>query len=316
MLFLLSIACQQAPAPAVTPPSPAPPSAPAPAEDAPPAPPRIEVPAPADLGLPPPGPSTVLAVGDLHADLDNAEATLRLLGVIDQDGHWAAGRATFVQTGDTTDRGPDSRPIMALLRQLQPEAQAAGGRVVALLGNHEVMNLQGDLRYVHPGDVATYGGPDQRRAALGPTGEDGRWLRGLDAVAVVDGTVFVHGGVHPRTAALGVDDINELVRAGIDGDEPPLGTDGPLWFRGYVNDPEPSACPLLSEALASMGARRMVVGHTTRRDGKIQTRCGGALTVIDIGIADHYGGHLGGWRADDGDAVAVYPSGTVDLPDP
>jgi hypothetical protein len=259
----------------------------------------------------------VLAVGDLHADLDNAEATLRLLGVIDDQGHWAAGPATFVQTGDTTDRGPDSGAILALLRRLQKEAEAAGGRVVPLLGNHEVMNLQGDLRYVHPGDVAAYGGATARAAAFGPTGEDGRWLRSLDTVAVVDGTVFVHGGVHPAMAKEGLTALNAAVRHGIDAsDDAPLGSDGPLWYRGYVTEPEEVACPLLEEALGHLSARRMVVGHTTRRTGRIESRCGGRLHVIDIGIADHYGAHLGAWRADGGDAMAIYPSGVVDLPDP
>lgn len=306
MLFLSLIACQAQPVPA----------APAPVVPDPPAPVAREVPAaPPTLG--PPTADTVLAVGDLHGDLDNAEATLRLLGVLDEAGHWAAGAATFVQTGDTTDRGPDSGAIMALLRRLAPEAEAAGGRVVALLGNHEVMNLQGDLRYVHPGDVAAYGGPDARAQAFGPGGVDGRWLRTLDAVAVVDGTVFVHGGVTPEVAALGLDGINATVRKGIDAQkEPPLGSDGPLWFREYVLGPEPEACPRLATALEALGARRMVVGHTTQRTGRILSRCDGRLHVIDIGVADHYGAHYGGWRSDAGDAVAIYPSGPDDLPDP
>jgi hypothetical protein len=240
-----------------------------------------------------------------------------MLGVIDGEGHWAAGEATFVQTGDVTDRGPDSGPLIDLLQRLIPEAEAAGGRVVALLGNHEVMNLQGDLRYVDPGDVATYGGAAARQAALGPSGDDGRFLRTLDAVAIVDGTAFVHGGVHPDVAALGVAAINDAVRTGIDtSSKPPLGNDGPLWFRGYVQAPEADACPALEKALKALGATRMVVGHTTRRDGKVASRCDGRLAVIDIGIADHYGAHLGGWRSDAGDARAVYPTGTVDLPDP
>jgi len=316
MLSLLLIACQASPPPAPQAPEPAPTPPPAPRA----APPPVAVPpgpSPADLGLPAPTKDTVFAVGDLHADLDNALATLRMVGVIDEAGSWAGGQGTFVQTGDTTDRGPDSRPIMALLRRLEGEAQAAGGKVISLLGNHEVMNLQGDLRYVHPGDVATYGGDAARKASFGPTGDDGRWLRTLDTVAKVGDTVFVHAGVHPEAAALGLEDLNQVIRAGIDaGKGPPLGSDGPLWYRGYVQDPEPQACPLLAEALGNLDAKRMVVGHTTRRNGRVEVRCDGALAVIDIGIADHYGGHLGAWRADAGDARAVYPSGTVDLPDP
>jgi hypothetical protein len=263
-------------------------------------------------------PDRVIAVGDLHADLDNALAALRLAGVVDAEGRWAAGTATFVQTGDTTDRGPDSKAILALMRRLQAQAEAAGGRVVPLLGNHEVMNLVGDWRYVDPGDVAAYGGVEPRKAALGPAGQDGKWLRSLDAVTKVGDTVFAHGGVHPDQAARGIDAINADVRAAIDADPraPVLGETGPLWFRGYVQDPESTACPLLAQALQHLGAKRMVVGHTTRRDGQIQSRCDGRLTVIDIGIADHYGAHLGVWESVGGDARAIYASGPADLEDP
>jgi len=307
--WLAALACSNDPSAAATPPADPVPAA---APSRPTAPPPE---APARVGGAP-GPDTILALGDLHADLDNALSAMKMLGVIDDAGHWAAGEATFVQTGDLTDRGPDSGPLIDLMQRLVPEAKAAGGEVVALLGNHEVMNLQGDLRYVHPGDYATYGGEAARAAALGPSGDDGRFLRSLDTVAVVDGVAFVHGGVHPEVAKLGIE-TNDAVRSGIDtSPTPPLGAEGPLWYRGYVLSPESEACPLLEGALAALGATRMVVGHTTRRTGKVESRCGGRLSVIDIGIADHYGAHLGGWRSDAGDARAIYPSGAIDLPDP
>jgi len=312
LVCLLTLACSPSPTPTADAADPAPPApavAPPPSTRPPPSAPERVGPAPTS--------ETVLALGDLHADLDNALSAMKMLGVVDDEGHWAAGEATFVQTGDLTDRGPDSGPLIDLMQRLIPEAEAAGGRVVSLLGNHEVMNLQGDLRYVDPADVATYGGAAARKAALGPSGDDGRFLRERDAVALVGDTVFVHGGVHPDVAALGVSAINDAVRHGIDAStEPPMGTDGPLWYRGFVQDPEPRACPLLERSLVALGAARMVVGHTTRRDGKVASRCGGRLTVIDIGIADHYGAHLGGWRSDAGDAQAIYPTGAVDLPDP
>ncbi|MBX2803085.1 MAG: metallophosphoesterase [Myxococcales bacterium] len=260
----------------------------------------------------------VVAVGDLHGDHDNALAVLRLAGVVDEAGRWSGGDTVLVQTGDVTDRGPDSRRVMALLRGLQGQAIEAGGRVEVLLGNHEAMNLQGDWRYVHPDDVADYGGVPQRRAALAATGPDGTWLRGLDAVTRVQGVAFAHGGITEEAAAVGVEGLNRLVRAALAEPQPVgvLGPEGPLWYRGYVQEPETVACPRLRRALEQLDSQRMVVGHTTRRDGRIQTRCDGALTVIDIGIAEHYGGNLGAWELRGGDARALYPSGPVDLADP
>ncbi|MEQ1569191.1 MAG: metallophosphoesterase [Myxococcota bacterium] len=266
-----------------------------------------------------PAEGAVYAVGDLHGDLDNAIAALHLAGVVDAGGHWTGGAAVLVQTGDVLDRGPDGRTLLAWQRALSAEAAAAGGRVVSLLGNHEVMNLRGDWRYVVPGDVEQYGGADARRSALSPAGEDGRWLRSLDSVARVGDTVFVHGGVRASFAPAGAEGLSSQVRAALDQVEeaPILGEQGPLWYRGYVTDPEAAACPELHQALAALGARRMVVGHTTRRDGKIEARCGGALVVIDVGVADAYGGKLAVLELRPGaDAWGVYPSGPVDLPDP
>lgn len=263
-------------------------------------------------------PGRVVAVGDLHGDLQQALVTLRLAGLVNGSGHWSGGSTTLVQTGDITDRGPDSRALIDLLQQLTAEAHQQGGRVVALLGNHEAMNLTGDWRYVHPGDVAAFGGAEARRTALALDAPYGAWLAERPAVARLADTIFVHGGVRAQVAEQGIEAINRRVRSGLRGgpDAELLGPDGPLWFRGYVTEPESSACAELGQALQALDATRMVVGHTTRRDGRIQTRCGGKLHVIDIGIASTYGGNAGAWVLEAGDAVAVYPSRREDLEDP
>jgi hypothetical protein len=259
----------------------------------------------------------LVAIGDLHGDLSSALDVLRLAKVVDAQGRWCAGDTVLVQTGDTTDRGPNSRAIMDLVRRLQGEATAAGGQVVALLGNHEVMNTQGDWRYVNPEDVTEFGSISSRRAALSKDGEYGRWLATLDAVAKVEDTIFVHGGLRPDIAKLGIEAINTGVRNEMFGSTRHFtASEGPLWFRGYVQAPEAEACPLLDEALQILGAKRMVVGHTTQRQGKVLSRCDGKLAVIDIGISAHYGGNLGYWESLNGDARAVYTAGTTDLIDP
>lgn len=259
----------------------------------------------------------VVAVGDLHGDLGGALRTLHLAGVVNDSGHWSGGQDTLVQTGDTTDRGPDSRAVMDLLRRLQQEATAQGGRVVCLLGNHEVMNLQGDWRYVDPGDIRAFGSEEARREAFSPGGAHGDWLRSLDVATRVGDTVFVHGGLAPTWARLGLDELNRTAREALHSREATiLGPTGPVWFRGYVQEPEAKACPALQASLDALGARRMVVGHTTQRSGEILTRCHGRLHAIDTGIAAHYGSRLSAWEEVDGDARALYPSGPTDLEDP
>ncbi len=264
------------------------------------------------------GPTRIVAVGDLHGDMEQTLAVFQLAGIIDSEGHWSAGNAVFVQTGDQTDRGPDSKGIIELLVRLETEAEAAGGRVVALIGNHEVMNVQGDWRYVTEGDVETYGGMEARIRAFSAEGASGAFIRSHDAVSTVRDTVFVHAGISPEWAEQGVDGINAAVRREMDvsGGEA-IGAQSVLWYRGYASEPEATVCPQLETALQSLGVKRMVVGHTVQARGGIVTRCGGRVVLIDVGIARYYGGgHLAAWEWVDGDSRALTPSGTVDLPDP
>ena len=101
-------------------------------------------------------PQRIVAVGDLHGDYAVWLAIARAAGLVDEQNRWSGGNATLVQLGDVTDRGADSLRIIRSLQQLQREAPAAGGRVIVVLGNHEAMNVVGDLRYVTPGEFAAF----------------------------------------------------------------------------------------------------------------------------------------------------------------
>ncbi|MBM4389969.1 MAG: metallophosphoesterase [Deltaproteobacteria bacterium] len=275
----------------------------------------------ATVDTPPP---RIVAVGDVHGDPAALLHVLSLAGLVDASGAWSGGAATLVQTGDITDRGPDSKGVIATLRRLQAEAAAAEGQVVPLLGNHEVMNMQGDLRYVNAEDTLGYGGEAARAAAFSPAGDDGKWLRGNDAVAMIDGTVFCHGGVTPRWAAAGVLRLNQMVRAAIDTPAPGpgeprigladvLGPDGPLWYRGYLLEEEPVACKELDHALQVLGGERLVVGHTTQESGEVAVRCGGKLYGIDTGVSAHYGNHYAALEIR-GDAVHILSPASATAP--
>lgn len=98
----------------------------------------------------------IVAVADAHGAYDRLVAILRAAGLVDDRQRWSGGRAILVQTGDVTDRGADSRRILDLLRRLEGEASRAGGRVHALLGNHEAMRMIGDLRYVSAEEYAAF----------------------------------------------------------------------------------------------------------------------------------------------------------------
>jgi hypothetical protein len=111
----------------------------------------------------PPMPARVIAVGDLHGDLAAWRAIARDAGLIDAKGKWVGGKTVLVQTGDVADRGADTKAIIEDLMRLQKEAARAGGRVVALVGNHEAMNMLGDIRYVTPGEFAAFANSSSQR---------------------------------------------------------------------------------------------------------------------------------------------------------
>ena len=105
-----------------------------------------------------------MAIGDVHGDYDNYLAVLQLAGIVDGRGRWIAGDTHLVQAGDIADRGPDTRRIIGHMQRLAREARRQGGRVHNLLGNHEAMNVRGDLRYVSEGEFAAFA--DRRSPAL------------------------------------------------------------------------------------------------------------------------------------------------------
>ncbi|NOX95482.1 MAG: protein-tyrosine-phosphatase [Alphaproteobacteria bacterium] len=98
----------------------------------------------------------IVAIGDLHGDYDAYESLLTEAELIDNRGRWVGGKTILIQMGDVPDRGPDSLKIILHLQKLQRQAARKHGRVIALIGNHEAMNMTGDLRYVHPGEYQTF----------------------------------------------------------------------------------------------------------------------------------------------------------------
>ncbi|MCP3962794.1 MAG: hypothetical protein GY719_33560 [bacterium] len=90
----------------------------------------------------------VVAVGDIHGAFNGVREILRKSLLIDQRDNWVGGDAILVQTGDFLDRGPGATKVAELLMNLQDQAPEQGGEVIVLLGNHEILNLLGDLRDV------------------------------------------------------------------------------------------------------------------------------------------------------------------------
>lgn len=102
------------------------------------------------------GVERIVAIGDLHGDYGNYIKTLQAAGLVNKKGKWSGGKTHLVQTGDIPDRGPDTIKIIDHISQLAKQAKRKGGRVHSLIGNHEAMNVYGDLRYTHPGEYEAF----------------------------------------------------------------------------------------------------------------------------------------------------------------
>ncbi len=106
----------------------------------------------------------VIAIGDLHGDYGQYISALSLAGLVDRKGKWIGGNTHLVQTGDIPDRGPDTKKILDHLSGLKKQAKKKGGYVHMLIGNHEAMNVIGDLRYVDPGEYQAFVNSKSSRA--------------------------------------------------------------------------------------------------------------------------------------------------------
>jgi hypothetical protein len=105
----------------------------------------------------------VVVVGDLHGDYGKFHDQLSQAGLIDDKDNWRGGQTHLVQLGDVPDRAAETRRILDLLIKLEPQAKRAGGYVHALIGNHEAMNMEGDLRYTTPAEFAAFVDKDSSR---------------------------------------------------------------------------------------------------------------------------------------------------------
>lgn len=191
----------------------------------------------------------VVAIGDIHGGYEAYLAILQEAGVLDESLKWKGDDGTcLVQLGDIVDRGARSRDILDLLIALQ---QQTPRQVRVVLGNHEAMNIVGDLRYISEGEFRAFADEEtetQRRRgfvayqklhedegldratararfdyefppgwfahreAFAPHGYYGSWLLEQDVALILLDTLFVHGGLNPEDAARGIDALNKSVR--------------------------------------------------------------------------------------------------------
>jgi hypothetical protein len=302
------------------------------------------------------GVERVVAVGDVHGDLEALTAVLRSSAIIDQRGRWIAGKTHLVQNGDLLDRGPNSRKVLDLFMRLEKEAARAGGKVHCLIGNHEAMNIYGDLRYAVTEDFAAFRTSDseqirrqfweehlrtlrpppdaaykkkweeehplgwfEHRYEFSPQGRYGKWIQSHPTLVKINDALFVHGGLSPKYAAMSIAEINNAVRARLNGSikleegDIVTGDDGPLWYRGLAKEVPEISQEYVDRLLDTHGVKRIVIGHTPT-PGAVLNRFGGKVVLIDVGLSAYYGSRHACLILEPAKASALHRGARVDLP--
>jgi hypothetical protein len=262
-------------------------------------------------------PHRIVVIGDIHADIGAARAAFQLADAINDDDEWIGGNLVVVQLGDIIGRSYEDREVLDLIFELRRKAEAAGGEVHVLIGNHEVFGAR--LR-VDSVDAEAYlafesiPGLDlddsrlshlpahqrARGAALISGGHYARQLAEFPTVLRLGNTIYVHGGVTPYWANYGVDRINEEVSqwfaGGIDEPRSAIGNDAGnpddivIMSRHFSEDVSDEDCEMLRESLRILSAKRMIVAHSVQES--ITPHCEEQVWAVDVGMSRFYGGNV------------------------
>jgi hypothetical protein len=238
---------------------------------------------------------SIAVISDVHGHYDTYLSQLVSNGIIDRDLNWKFGKGHLVFLGDALDRGDRVTEILWHLFKLEKQALKEGGMVHFILGNHELMVLGGDLRYIHE----KY---NKVEAIAGISYADlfsensvlGKWLRSKPAMITINNILFVHAGASPELVQKGmkIKKVNQIFSERITGRNIDLypedaeldllsGNDGPVWYRGYFSDTT-LTINSLDSILDFYGKEYIVVGHTPQKN--IMFRFGNKVIGIDTGM--------------------------------
>ena len=241
-----------------------------------------------------------VVISDIEGNFGAFRKLLQNAGVIDSGYNWIFGDGHLVLTGDFFDRGDQVTEVLWLIYSLEDKAKAAGGHVHFVLGNHEIMNLSGDLRYLHPKYVQNIGllNEDYVGCLYGGNSEIGRWLRTKNIVEKVGNILFMHGGMSAEMNSIDVslNKINELARPYYPDStykynnpktEVIFSDWGPFWYRGYYQGKPIASIAQIDSTLEKFNVRHIATGHTVIAD-TISVLFNGKLINTDV---HHAKGH-------------------------
>jgi hypothetical protein len=217
-------------------------------------------------------------ISDIEGNFDAFRKLLQAGKVINENFEWTYGDGHLVLAGDFFDRGSQVTEVLWLIYALEEKAKKTGGYVHFVLGNHEIMNMSADLRYVHPKYMENAALMNEDYNTLyGANSELGRWLRTKNVMEKIGGVLYVHGGISRKVnnVDLPLQEMNTLIRpfyADTTFDYPNLETDmmyseaGPFWYRGYYTGDKTDIPQILDSTLQKFRLDLVVTGHTPVAD--------------------------------------------------
>lgn len=262
-------------------------------------------------------PDKLIAISDIEGNFFALYDFLLNNKVIDKNNKWMFGTGHIVLTGDIFDRGLKVTECLWFIYYLEQEAVKHGGYVHFILGNHEIMNMSGDLRYVRNKYFENCNLlKTDYNSLYKPDTELGRWLASKNIAEKIGPYLFVHGGISPELDSVtnSIELINNSARefyfsskaAKQSGDKLKnilySGKFSPFWYRGYIkqtiNETE------LEKIIANYGVSTIIAGHTIVDD--VKTFYNGKVIGIDT---DHAGGDTEGLLIKDGFEFRVDKTG-------
>ncbi len=236
-------------------------------------------------------PAKLFVLSDIEGEYDYFKLLLVAGGVIDKNFNWTFGKGHLVICGDVFDRGSKATECLWLIYHLEEKAKQADGYVHFVLGNHELMNITGDLRFLNPKylQIAQQLSVPYKNFYSRET-ELGRWLRTKNIIEKIGDRLFLHAGISQYMNQLGksVAAINNLARPHYDRANdsllPPVAQlllldEGPLWYRGYYLAPLATQSQVDS-TLKLFGVKKIITGHTLV--SRITEFYGGKIINLDV----------------------------------
>lgn len=238
-------------------------------------------------------PAKYFVISDFDSHIEGFTMALLAEGVIDEDFNWIYGDGHLVINGDVFDRGENTSECLWLIYKLESEAEAHGGKVHFLIGNHEMFNLQDDWRYVEVKYFNNAQLMGKRMLELySENTEIGRWLRTKNIIEQLGDYLIVHAGVSPQVAALNAtyDELNEYGRRQMNNQTctgpcaVATGSNGLYWYRGMAN--QELTQEQVDGILDGFEVLRVIIGHT--KASTIRTLYQERVVAIDIYHGSNY----------------------------